>query len=164
MEISEKILRNIVEESLARMHPDNQKACPIAPKCLDLSTAVGLSKACAEKALQMGVPVCISVVDSSGIPILFNRMSNALLVSVEIAPKKAYTSVVLGMSTEQAGAFTRDLAEGLDTSLEGKIVLFAGGFPIRIDGVLLGGLGISGGTPTQDKEIAECGLRAMGWL
>lgn len=157
MPVSDELLRRIIEDALTAVDSYSYGA-------LDLSLAVQISKGCAAYASHIGVPVCISIVDASGVPILFNRMPGSLLVSVEIAPKKAYTCAVLNMSTEEAGIFTQKSALGLDTSLEGKIVLFAGGLPLRIGGRLAGGLGVSGGSPQQDKEIAENGLRSVGLM
>ena len=125
---------------------------------LDLETAIKFSKAAIKKSNELGIKVVIAVTDKNGNLILLNRMEDSLIASIELAGKKAYTSVVLNMCTSEV------LKCGLDeivSSMEGKIVAFGGGLPVRINGKLIGGIGISGGTVEQDIEIAQYAVNAV---
>ena len=110
------------------------------------------------QANELGIKVVIAVTDKNGNLILLNRMEDSLIASIELAGKKAYTSVVLNMCTSEV------LNCGLDeivSSMEGKIVAFGGGLPVRTNGKLIGGIGISGGTVEQDVEIAQYAVNAV---
>ena len=111
-------------------------------------------------ASQLQVPVVIAVVDRHGNPILTYRMPGALLASIELAPKKAYTAVALKAPTHQLAAAIQPGAPlfQLEASLGGKIVTFGGGYPLYRAGRIAGGLGISGGTVEQDMQIAEAAM------
>lgn len=115
------------------------------------------------KAESFQVPVSISIMDASGLPIAFLRMNNAKLVSVELAPKKAYTAVLFKMSTKDLREATQTGSPlfQMETMLEGKIVTFGGGIPLFHDKHLIGAIGVSGGTPEQDHEIAQVTVDAF---
>jgi len=85
------------------------------------------------------------------------RMPDALLVSLDLAPKKAFSAVALKTATHNLGPAVQPGADlfQLEASLGGKIVTFGGGYPLYRAGQLIGGLGISGGTVAQDRQIAE---------
>lgn len=111
-------------------------------------------------ACKVGVPVVISVVDTAGQLILLYRMKDALLISSEISPNKAYTAVALKCPTHE---LTDAVQPGADLyQLEGmvqrRIVTFGGGFPLYKEGRLIGGFGISGGTVQEDMTIARVAL------
>lgn len=114
-------------------------------------------------ASQLQVPVVIAVVDRHGNPILTYRMPDALLVSLELAPKKAYTAVALKAPTHQLTAAIQPGAPlfQLEASLEGKVVTFGGGYPLYRAGRIAGGLGISGGTVEQDMQIAQAAMAGL---
>ncbi|MDW6005175.1 cob(I)yrinic acid a,c-diamide adenosyltransferase [Vibrio mangrovi] len=115
------------------------------------------------EAQRIGIPIVFALVDKHGNAILSYRMPNALLVSHELAPKKAYTAVALKMATHELHALVQpgqDLYQ-LEASCAGEIVSFGGGFPIWIDGELAGGIGISGGTVEQDMQIAQAALQGI---
>lgn len=116
-----------------------------------------LIKRAKQKALEMNVPVVISIVDESGQLIAHYRMENSLLISNEMATKKAYSAVAMKMSTKQLGEITKfgEVLYQLETMSECKLVSIAGGIPIYNNGKLLGALGVSGGSLEQDQEIAE---------
>ncbi|WP_370896518.1 GlcG/HbpS family heme-binding protein [Chryseobacterium gossypii] len=103
------------------------------------------------------VPVSVSIVDASGLPLVFLSMKDAKLVSKELAPKKAYTSVIFQLSTKDLQVMTQPGASffQIETMLEGKIVTFGGGIPLYLDKLLVGAVGVSGGTPEQDHQIAQ---------
>lgn len=117
-----------------------------------------------EKARQIGVPMNIAVVDESGVLKAFSRMDGAPLLSVQIAQDKAYTAVGFGMPTHGWFDFIKDdppLAAGAPSGID-RLVIFGGGYPISIDGTLVGAIGVSGGHYTQDQEVAEAGLAVVG--
>lgn len=111
----------------------------------------------------LGVPVVVSVVDAHGIGMLTWRMADALLVSSDLAPKKAWTAVAMKSATHELYAAVQPGHPlfGLESHMDGKVVTFGGGFPLWRDGNIIGGLGISGGTVEQDIEIAQAALAAL---
>jgi uncharacterized protein GlcG (DUF336 family) len=116
-----------------------------------------------QKAQEMGHPFVIAVVDESGVLKAFSRMDNAALLSVKIAQDKAYTAIGFGMSTDAWHEFIKNdppLALGAPSGIE-RLIIFGGGYPITIDGQIVGGIGVSGGHYTQDMEVAKAGLTAL---
>jgi uncharacterized protein GlcG (DUF336 family) len=154
--MTEKELYEIVNQTIVGLSKGNVKKDK-----LDLTLAMDIAKACIQKAQEINLKATIAICDQHGNAILFYRMEESLLVSSDIAPKKAYTSVALNMSTAEAKIFMDKHANHLDNATEGRLVFFAGGLPIRIDGKLVGGLGVSGGLPEQDQEIASHGLKTV---
>ena len=122
-----------------------------------LASLQQMARRAQEKASQMGVPVVFAGVDQGGNLVLLQRMEGALLASVEIATGKAYTASALKMPTHELGqaAGQNGPLYGIETAVPGKIVLFGGGFPYVVDGEVVGGIGVSGGTVEQDMEIAR---------
>ncbi len=120
-------------------------------------------QAAAKKATEIGVPMVIAVVDESGILKAFQRMDGAALLSVEIAQNKAYTAVSFGMSTDAWFDFIKN-DPPLNTGIvhTPRLVVFGGGYPILVEGKVIGGIGCSGGHYTQDMECAKAGLAAVG--
>lgn len=116
-----------------------------------------------EKAREIGVPMNIAVVDESGILKAFSRMDGAALLSVQISQDKAYTANGFGMPTHGWFDFIKDdppLAAGAPSGID-RLVIFGGGYPITIDGTVVGAIGVSGGHYTQDQEVAEAGLAVL---
>jgi uncharacterized protein GlcG (DUF336 family) len=115
------------------------------------------------KATEMGVPMCIAVADPGGNLKAFSRMDGAALLSTQIAQDKAYTAVGFGMPTHGWHDFIKDdapLAAGAPTGID-RLVIFGGGYPITVDGTVVGAIGVSGGHYTQDQQVAEAGLAAL---
>jgi uncharacterized protein GlcG (DUF336 family) len=116
------------------------------------------------KAAEIGVPMVIAVCDESGVLKAFSRMDGAALLSVQIAQDKAYTAAGFGMPTDGWHGFIKDdppLADGAVGGID-RLVIFGGGYPIKIDERVAGAIGVSGGHYNQDMEVAEGGLRAIG--
>jgi uncharacterized protein GlcG (DUF336 family) len=116
------------------------------------------------KAAEIGVPMVIAVCDESGVLKAFSRMDGAALLSVQIAQDKAFTAVGFGMATDAWHDFIKDdppLAAGAPTGID-RLVVFGGGFPIMVDGALVGAVGVSGGHYSEDMQVAEAGLSAAG--
>jgi uncharacterized protein GlcG (DUF336 family) len=115
------------------------------------------------KAAEISTPMCIAVVDEGGSLKGFSRMDGAALLAVQIAQDKAYTAVAFGIPTDQWYDFIKDdppLVAGLPGAVD-RLIIFGGGYPINVDGQVVGGLGVSGGHYTQDMEVAQAGLKAL---
>ncbi|WP_375286057.1 heme-binding protein [Sphingomonas sp.] len=127
------------------------------------SAADRLIEAASAKAQEIGVPMCISVVDESGTLKAFRRMDGAALLSVEIATNKAFTAISFGMATHEWFDFIKNdppLLHGIVHTP--RLVVFGGGYPIREDGQVIGAIGISGGHYSHDMEVAQAAIAALG--
>ena len=104
-----------------------------------------------------------AVTDAGGVLTAFLRMPGAFLHSVDIAIDKAYTAAGFGFATGQwAGILRGDEALRLGMPVRPRNVVFGGGLPMREQGVLIGGIGVSGGSAEQDEICARAGLAALG--
>ena len=135
------------------------------PKASISTEAAHKAIAAAEaKAAEIGVPMDIAIVDDSGVLKAFSRMDGAPLLSIQIAQDKAYTAVGFGMPTHGWHDFIKDdppLADGAPEGID-RLVIFGGGYPIKVDDQLVGAIGVSGGHYSQDQQVAEAGLEALG--
>lgn len=122
-----------------------------------------LTRAAVTRAEELQVPVVISIVDANGTQTVTWRMPDALLVSSELAPKKAWTAVAMKTATHELTSAVQPGAAlyGLESHMQGKVVTFGGGYALWREGLLLGGLGISGGSVEQDMDIAETAIAAI---
>lgn len=114
------------------------------------------------KAIEIGVPMNVAILDSGANLMAFLRMDGALIGSIDIALKKAKTSAIFGMNTEAVGEFCKPggTSPGLD-STNGGLVVFAGGIPLHDgEGRLRGAVGVSGGSVAQDFEVAQAAAAA----
>lgn len=114
------------------------------------------------KAVEIGAPMVIAVVDESGVLKAFSRMDGAPLLSVDIAKDKAYTAVAFGIPTHEWFNFIKDdppLLHGI--TRVPRLIVFGGGYPLRADGSVIGGIGVSGGHYSQDMQVAEAGAAAL---
>lgn len=128
---------------------------------LTLELAFKMAQAAERKAVEMGVPIVFSVVDTAGNIILLHRMEGSLLASLELSPNKAYTAVALKMATHELVPAIQPGAElyGIQLSNQNKIVTFGGGYPLKINQHIIGGIGVSGGTVIEDMLIATEALQ-----
>lgn len=130
---------------------------------LSLAGARAALDAALAKATEIDVPVNISVCDSGGHQVAFARMDGAALISGGIAQNKAYTvAAFLGVPTDQWFDLIKDepaLREGIVHT--DRLVIFAGGVPLRVGEALVGAIGVSGGSAEQDKQIATAGAAAL---
>ena len=114
------------------------------------------------KAEEMKRSMVISICDEGGNLKAFSRMDGAPLLSVQLAQDKAWTSVSYGVSTDQWFEFIKNdppLLHGIVNTP--RLVVFGGGFPIKIEKQLVGGIGVSGGHWKEDMEVAQAGLKAL---
>ena len=118
-------------------------------------------EAAVAKAIAIGVPDNVAVLDDGGNLKAFARMDGAPLLSIEIAQHKAYTAL-FGFATQDFFNFIRtdpSLLAGIP-QLE-RVAAYGGGFPIKIDGAIVGAIGVSGGTVGNDVDCAQAGLAVM---
>ncbi len=135
----------------------------IIKKSIDIATAERAIDAAAKKAAEMGLKMCIAVTDESGDLKAFRRMDGAPKLSIQIAEDKAYTAVSFSMPTHAWYDFIKDdppLLHGITHTP--RLIVFGGGFPIVLEGEMVGGIGVSGAHYSQDMECARAGLQAIG--
>jgi uncharacterized protein GlcG (DUF336 family) len=130
---------------------------------LQLTDARRIIAAATAEAEKIGQPMNIAVVDEGGNLLAFERMANAWLGSIDISIKKAWTSRAFDIETKALGENSQsgDQFFGIHASNGGKVMIFAGGVPLKQDGKVIGGLGISGGSGKQDQQVAEAGAAAL---
>jgi uncharacterized protein GlcG (DUF336 family) len=112
------------------------------------------------KATEIGVPMCISVVDESGNLIAFERMDGGKVTSITVSLDKAFTAAAARKATHDYNAVNTpgSLAFGIHTEVGGRISTVGGGLPVMVDGEVVGGIGLSSGTPQQDMDCAQAGI------
>lgn len=119
-----------------------------------------------EEAKNIGVSMVISVVDEGGNLVAIHRMDDAWLASIDIAQNKAWTAVALKMPSANLADATVPAAElyGLNTTNNGRLVVFGGGIPLVKDGKVVGAVGVSGSTVPHDVQVAEAAVKAFNNL
>jgi uncharacterized protein GlcG (DUF336 family) len=128
--------------------------------------AYSIMDACKQRARELRSPVSIAIVDAGGHLVLFERMMAPYgFATGDMAIAKASTAVMFNQSTDaiaQWGASIPGFAASLATMTAGKFIMAAGGWPLRINHVSIGGIGVSGGNaPGRDDEIAQAGLAVL---
>lgn len=134
-----------------------------AKRVITAATARAMVTSAAERATEISVPMCIAITDPSGELAAFLRMDEAPHLSVGIAQDKAYTATGFGMSTDGWWDFIKNdppLLHGIVKTP--RLVVFGGGYPIKEDDQIIGGIGVSGGHYTQDMDVAQAGLQRNG--
>ena len=135
----------------------------IGKRSISSAAAFTAVAAAVEKGLEIGCRLNAAVVDSGGNLLAFRRADGAFLHSIAIAQDKAYTAAGFGMSTSELHDAVKEPAALRDgIMLRERIILFGGGFPIVVDGEVVGGIGCSGGSEEQDGLCARAGLAAIG--
>lgn len=116
------------------------------------------------EAARAGVSLGMAVVDTGGGLVASARMDGAQLVAVALATDKAFTAVAFGAPTEAWAESTQPGGSdwGMTTTVGGRLVVFAGGLPLRVDGRVVGAVGVSGAAAHVDRACAAAGLRAAG--
>jgi uncharacterized protein GlcG (DUF336 family) len=138
-------------------------AMSITYKTVQLPDARRIIAAATTKAEELKQPMNIAVVDAGGNLLAFERMENAWLGSIDIAQKKAFTSRAFDITTQDLGKHSQsgDQFFGIHASNDGKVMIFAGGIPIKQDGQVIGAVGVSGGSGEQDHAVAAAGAAAF---
>jgi len=136
------------------------------PVSLTIEVARRILEASKKRALELRSPVSIAIVDAGGHLVLFERMMAPYgWATGNISLAKASTAVMFNQSTDavaQWGSGIPGFASSMATMTQGKFIMAAGGWPIRMSGATIGGIGVSGGNaPGRDDEIARAGLAAV---
>lgn len=114
-----------------------------------------LCAAAHEKSRELGVDISFAIADRYGLPRVYRRYGDALVLSITLVPGKAYTAAVTRCRTKDVAAAAAEGAPlmGIQTN-DPRITLVAGGYPLFADGRIVGAVGVGGGTEAQDCEIA----------
>ena len=130
-------------------------------KRLSAADARTMIEGAKRKAEEIGVPMCIAVMDDGANLIAFERMDGGKVTSTFVAQEKAYTAAGARKATHEynAACVPGSLVFGIHTTPGMSIV--GGGLPVMVDGACVGGIGISSGTPEQDMEVAQAGIDAL---
>jgi uncharacterized protein GlcG (DUF336 family) len=128
-----------------------------------LASARRVIEAASKHAEKIGVPMNIAVVDAGANLVAFIRMDGSWLGSIDISRDKAFTARAFDMPTKELAAMSQPGQPlfGIEASNDGRVVIFAGGIPLKADGRVVGAVGVSGGRPDQDHEVAEAGASAF---
>ncbi|WP_058911294.1 two-domain cob(I)yrinic acid a,c-diamide adenosyltransferase PduO [Entomohabitans teleogrylli] len=156
------ITRRVMERYLAAVNQAPQATPGASDAPLNFHDTHTLMKHAMQAALELQVPVVISVVDDRGLPVMTYRMPDTLLVSNSLAPKKAWTAVAMKAPTHTLSDIVQpgQALAGLEAMMNGDVVTFGGGYPLWRHGRIIGGLGISGGSVEQDMHIAQAAIEA----
>jgi uncharacterized protein GlcG (DUF336 family) len=116
-----------------------------------------------KKAQQIGQPMNIAVADAGGNLVAHIRMDESWIGSVDIAIKKAWTARAFDIATKDLAAQSQSGGQffGIHASNDGKVMIFAGGVPLKRDGKVVGAIGVSGGSGEQDHAVAVAGAEAF---
>jgi uncharacterized protein GlcG (DUF336 family) len=135
----------------------------IVKHSIDAETAERAVKAAAKKAAELKLRMCIAITDESGDLKAFARMDGAPKLSIQISEDKAYTAASYSMPTHAWFEFIKNdppLLHGITHTP--RLVVFGGGYPIKLGGEVVGAIGVSGGHYSQDMECARAALEAIG--
>lgn len=130
---------------------------------ISLQEARLVIEACEKKAAEIKRPMNIAVVDAGANLVAHVRMDGAWSGSVDIAINKAFTAKSFDIATTDLSKESQPGHQfyGIHNSNHGRIMIFAGGLPLLKDGIVIGALGVSGGTGEQDSKVAETGKSAF---
>jgi len=134
---------------------------------LELREARHMVAAAVKKAEEIGVLESICIVDEGGYPLLLERMDGARITGPQIAWNKAFTAAGHKRSTHlfntapNGPALPGNEAFGIQWSFDGKFAVFVGGYPVVVNGEVVGGVGLSGGNGEQDTACGVAALEAL---
>ena len=128
-----------------------------------LADAKKVIAAAESKAAALGQPMNIAVADAGGNLVAHVRMDGAWIGSIDISIKKAFTSRAFDIATKDLAQHSQSGGQffGIHASNDGRIMIFAGGVPLKRDGRVVGAIGVSGGSGEQDHAVAEAGASAF---
>ncbi|WP_336017169.1 GlcG/HbpS family heme-binding protein [Fusobacterium polymorphum] len=147
-----KYVIELVSEKLSSIDMDSN---------LSLEKARKIIRAGERKAKEMNIAAVFAVVNPEGNLIIEERMDNAILVSIEVAYKKAYTAAALKLNTEDLTALVQPGAMFYGLQSDSKYIVFGGGMLLKVDGKIVGAVGVSGGSAQEDMEIAKACVKAF---
>jgi uncharacterized protein GlcG (DUF336 family) len=127
---------------------------------LDQADARVLIEGAVARAIEIGVPMCIAITDESGNLLAFERMDGGKVSSITLAQDKSFTASAARKATHEynAACVPGNLVFGIHTALGGRLCVVGGGLPVMVDGEVVGGIGLSSGTPAQDMDCAQAGI------
>lgn len=130
---------------------------------ITLEVARHVIAAAEKKAQELGQPMNIAVADEGGNIVAHIRMDNAWIGSIDIAMKKAFTSRAFDIATKDLATHAQSGGQffGIHASNNGKIMIFAGGVPLKYKNKVIGAIGVSGGSGDQDHAVALAGAKAF---
>jgi uncharacterized protein GlcG (DUF336 family) len=134
----------------------------ISPQTIGLEGARRSVAAAVDQAGALEIAVCVAVVDRSATLLAYVHMDGAPLASARLAQDKAWTAAAFRQPTHEVWDDIGEvpgLAHGLPKF--DRVVVFGGGVPITARGETLGAVGVSGGTPEQDRVVAEAAAGAI---
>ncbi|WP_349295509.1 heme-binding protein (plasmid) [Thioclava sp. 'Guangxiensis'] len=135
----------------------------ITLKRVDIADARVLIAGARAKSEEIGVPMCIAITDESGNLVAFERMDGGKVTSSIIAIDKSYTASGAKKATHDYGTASQPGAPayGIGSAIGGRLMVVGGGLPVIVDGEVVGGIGVSSGTPDQDRAVAQAGIDAF---
>lgn len=130
---------------------------------ITLEDARRVIAAAEQKAKEIGQPMNIAVVDGGGNLVAHVRMDKAWVGSIDISINKAWTARAFDISTKELAELSQSGDEffGIHVSNRGRVMIFAGGVPLKRGGEVMGAIGVSGGMGKQDQAVAEAGASAF---
>jgi uncharacterized protein GlcG (DUF336 family) len=130
---------------------------------LTMDKTLLIVEAAIEEAKKIGQPMNIAIVDAGANLMAFMRMDGAWLGSIDIAINKAFTARAFDIPTLELGHNSQsgDQFFGIHASNHGRVMIFAGGIPIRVNGQIAGAVGVSGGSGEQDQAVAKAAVAAL---
>ena len=128
-----------------------------------LEDARRIIAAAEKKAREIGQPMNIAVADEGGNIVAHVRMDGAWIGSIDISINKAFTSRAFDISTKDLAQHSQSGGQffGIHVSNHGRVMVFAGGIPLKRGGKVVGAVGVSGGSGEQDHSVAEAGAKAF---
>lgn len=141
----------------------NDSATTVAQPSISAAAAGRLIDEAVKASLERDKTMVIAVVDAGGVLKAFARMDGAALLSVDAAIDKAWTAVSFGLPTHGWREFLDADAGIAQIAHRPRLTAFGGGYPLKVDGALVGGLGLSGGHYSEDQAVAEAALTAAGF-
>jgi uncharacterized protein GlcG (DUF336 family) len=130
---------------------------------ITLKDARKIIAAAEKKAAEIGQPMNIAVVDEGANLVAHVRMDGGWIGSIDISINKAYTSRAFEIATKDLAEHSQSGGQffGIHVSNSGRIMIFAGGIPLKHHGKVVGAIGVSGGSGEQDHAVAEAGAAAF---
>jgi uncharacterized protein GlcG (DUF336 family) len=130
---------------------------------MTLAEARKIIDAAEKKAREIGQPMNIAVADEGGNLVAHVRMDDAWIGSIDISINKAFTARAFDISTKDLATHSQSGGQffGIHVSNHGRIMIFAGGIPLKRGGKVVGAIGVSGGSGEQDHTVAEAGAAAF---
>ena len=143
---------------MATKKPDTSKSLGVT-----LEAARNIIRAGEAKAAAIGQPMNIAVVDAGANLVAFERMEGAWIGSINISINKAFTARAFDIETKALGENSQsgDQFFGIHASNHGRVMIFAGGVPLKAGGQVVGAVGVSGGSGKQDQSVAEAAAAAF---